>query len=301
LVTRVWDDKRLYVVLLTGVVAVSFAAIFIRLADAPSLVIATYRLTLAALILSPLALWRCWREFKALGRNDVLWALLSGVLLTLHFVLWIASLDHTTVASSVVFVATNPLFAGIAAHLLRQDRLSPVMFAGIILAVLGGMVIAWDDVALGGPALWGDLLALMGAAMAAGYFMAGRTLRPKVSLLAYVSIVYSIAALGALLVSALARQTLFGYSPQTYLMFVLLAVGPQIIGHSSLNWALRHLSASSVGVITLGEPVGSTILAYFFLQEAPTLLKIGGAALILAGIYYSLREQGRERGLTSQA
>ncbi|HUV73447.1 MAG TPA: DMT family transporter [Anaerolineae bacterium] len=298
---RVWDDKRLYVVLLTGVVAVSFAAIFIRLADAPSLVIATYRLTLAALILAPLALWRCWREFKALGRNDVLWALLSGVLLTLHFVLWIASLDHTTVASSVVFVATNPLFAGIAAHLLRQDRLSPVMFAGIILAVLGGMVIAWDDVALGGPALWGDLLALMGAAMAAGYFMAGRALRPKVSLLAYVSIVYSIAALGALLVSALARQTLFGYSPQTYLMFVLLAVGPQLIGHSSLNWALRHLSASSVGVITLGEPVGSTILAYFFLQETPTLLKIGGAALILAGIYYSLREQGRERGLTSQA
>jgi drug/metabolite transporter (DMT)-like permease len=301
LVGRVWEDIRLYVVLLTGVVAVSFAAIFIRLADAPSLVITTYRLTLAALIVAPLALWRCRGELSSLGRDDLVWALVSGVFLTLHFIFWIASLDHTTVASSVVFVATNPLFAGIAAHLLGQDRLSPLMLAGIVLAVLGGMVIAWDDVALGGPALWGDFLSLIGAAMAAGYFMAGRKLRPKLSLLAYVGIVYSVGALGALLVSTAARQSLVGYSPQTYLMFVLLAVGPQIIGHSSLNWALRHLSASAVGVTTLGEPVGSTILAYFFLQEVPTLIKMGGAVLILAGIYYSLREQGRVRALALQA
>ncbi len=299
--SKVWDDIRLYVVLATGVVAISFAAIFIRLADAPSLVVATYRLTLAALIVAPLAVWRCRGELRNLRRDDVLWALLSGVFLTLHFVFWIASLDHTTVASSVVFVATHPLFAGVAAHLLGQDRLSPLMFAGIILAVLGGMVIAWDDMALGGPALWGDLLSLIGAAMGAGYFMAGRKLRPKLSLLAYVGIVYSIGALGALLVSAVTRQSLVGYPPQTYLMFVLLAVGPQIIGHSSLNWALRHLSASAVGVTALGEPVGSTILAYFVLQEVPTLVKIGGAALILAGIYQSLREQGRVRGMASEA
>ena len=294
---RAWENARLYVVLLTGVVTVSFAAIFIRLADAPPLVTATYRLGLAALILAPLGLLRRWPELRGLDRKDLLWALLSGVFLTLHFVFWIASLEHTTVASSVVFVATNPMFAGIAAHLFRQDRLSPLGFAGILLAVLGGMIIGWDDVAVGGRALWGDFLALLGAAMAAGYFMAGRRLRPKVSLLAYVSIVYSIAALGALLVSALTKQTMTGYSSGTYAMFVMLAVGPQIIGHSSLNWALRHLSASAVGVTTLGEPVGSAILAYFILQEVTTLLKVGGAGLILAGIYFSLRESGRGRRL----
>jgi drug/metabolite transporter (DMT)-like permease len=297
LVLRAWENARLYVVLLIGVVTVSFAAIFIRLADAPPLVIASYRLTLAALILAPVGLLRRWPEFRGLDRNDLLWAVLSGVFLTLHFVFWIASLEYTTVASSVVFCATNPLFAGVAAHLLRQDRLSPVGFAGIVLAVLGGSIIGWGDIAVGGPNLWGDFLALLGAAMAAGYFMAGRRLRPKVSLLAYVSIVYSIAAVGALLVSALTRQTMSGYSTSTYAMLVMLAVGPQIIGHSSLNWALRHLSASAVGVATLGEPVGSTMLAYLILEELPTLLKMGGAILILAGIYFSLRESGRARRL----
>jgi len=292
-----WENARLYVVVLIGVVMVSFAAIFIRLADAPPLVIASYRLGLAALILAPAGLLRRWPELRGLDRNDLLWAVLSGVFLTLHFVFWIASLEYTTVASSVVFVATNPLFAGVAAHLLRQDRLSRVGFAGIVLAVLGGMIIGWGDIAVGGPALWGDFLALLGAAMAAGYFMAGRRLRPKVSLLAYVSVVYSIGAVGALVVSSLTKQTMTGYSTGTYAMLVMLAIGPQVIGHSSLNWALRHLSASAVGVATLGEPVGSTILAYLVLEELPTLLKMGGAVLILAGIYFSLRESARVRRL----
>ena len=294
---RSWGGAKISAVLLMGVTASSFAAVLIRLADAPPLVVATYRLTLASLILAPLGLLRCWPELRALERRDLPWAILSGAFLTLHFAFWIASLQHTTVASSVVFVATNPLFVGVISHLFTQDKLSPLMFAGVILAVLGGMIVGWDDVELGGSALWGDFLALLGAAMAAGYFLVGRKLRPKVSLLAYVTVVYSIAAVGALLLSAVTRQTLTGYSTNTYLMFVLLAVGPQIIGHSSLNWALRHVSATAVGVTTLGEPVGSTVLAYLVLQEAPTLLKVGGAALILAGIYFSLRQEGQKRGL----
>lgn len=294
--TAAWDRARLYVVLLMGVVAVSFAAIFIRLAEAPPLVVATYRLALASLIVAPLGVWRCRQEFRSLDRNDLLWAVLSGVLLTLHFAFWIASLDYTTVASSVVFVTTNPLFAGIAAHLFAQDRLSRLMFVGIVLAIVGGMIIGWNDFEVGGRALWGDLLALVGAAMAGGYFIAGRRLRPKVSLLAYVTVVYSMAAIGALALCVVTRQNLTGYTTPTYAMFVLLAVGPQIIGHSSFNWALRHVSAAAVGVTTLGEPVGSTILAYFILREAPTVLTLAGGGLILAGIYVSMQERriGRE-------
>jgi drug/metabolite transporter (DMT)-like permease len=297
LVGRAWENARLYLVLLIGVVTVSFAAIFIRLAHAPPLVTAGYRLGLAALIVGPLGLLRRWPELRGLDRNDLLWAVLSGGFLTLHFIFWIASLEHTTVASSVVFCATNPLFAGVVAHLLGQDRLSRLGFAGIMLAVVGGMIIGWADVTLGGRALWGDFLALLGAAMVAGYFMVGRRLRPKLSLLAYVSIVYSIAAVGALLVCGLTRQTMTGYSTFTYVMLVMLALGPQIIGHSSLNWALRHLPASAVGVTTLGEPVGSAILACLILQEVPTLLKLAGAVFILAGIYFSLRESGRAQRL----
>lgn len=285
------DDARLYVALLAGVVAVSFAAIFIRLADAPSLVIAAYRLALASLIIAPVGFLRCWREVKSFDRQDLLYALVSGLLLSFHFALWIASLNYTTVASSVVLVTTNPLFVGIASHLFTQDQVSRTMFGSIILAVVGGMIIGWSDLALGGEALWGDFLALLGAVMAAGYLMVGRRLRPKMSLLAYISIVYSVAALGALMMCALTRQSFTGYSPQTYLMFVLLAVVPQLIGHSSFNWALRHVSAAVVAVTILGEPVGSTILAYFILHEVPTLVKLAGAALILSGIYFSIREE----------
>jgi drug/metabolite transporter (DMT)-like permease len=287
---------RLYLALLVGVVAVSFAAIFIRLAEAPSLVIAAYRLTLASLVVAPVGFLRRSEEMKGLDRKDLLYAAVSGLFLTVHFVSWIASLDYTTVASSVVFVSTHPLFVGVASHLLTQDKVSRLMFGGIIVAVVGGMIIGWDDLALGGKALWGDFLALVGGAAAAGYFMMGRRLRPKVSLLAYISIVYSIAALATLALCALTGQRFGGYSPHTYVMFVLLAVVPQIIGHSSFNWTLRHISAPVVAVTILGEPVGSTILACFILHEAPTLVKVGGGALILGGIYFSLREERAQRG-----
>ncbi len=288
-------EMRLYLALLVGVVAVSWAAIFIRLAEAPSLVIAAYRLTLASLMIAPVGLLRCWGEMKRLDRKDLLYVIVSGLFLTLHFALWIASFDYTTVASSVVFVSTHPIFVGIASYLLGQDRVSRLMFGGIIVAVLGGMIIGLDDLALGGKALWGDFLALLGAAAAAGYFMVGRRLRPKVSVLAYISVVYSIGALGTLALCGFTGQRFTGYSPYTYLMFVLLALVPQVIGHSSFNWALRHLSAPVVAVTILGEPVGSTILACFILREAPTLLKVGGGALILGGIYFSLREGRAQR------
>lgn len=288
-------DVKVRIALLVGVVAVSFAAILIRLAEAPSLVIAAYRLTLASLIVLPVGFLRCWGELRGLRRQDLLYAVVAGVCLSLHFALWIASLDYTTVASSVVFVTTNPIFVGIASHLFTQDTISRLMFAGIILAVLGGLIMGWDDLALGGRQLWGDFLALLGAIMAAGYFMVGRRLRPKVSLLAYISIVYPMAALGALALCAFTRQSFTGYAPYTYLMFILLAIVPQLIGHSSFNWALRHLSAPVVTVAILGEPVGATILAYFILREAPTVVKIAGGALILGGIYVSLREESSRR------
>ena len=280
-------------VLLMGATAPSFAAIFIRLADAPPLVIAAVRLALASLIVAPIGVLRSWRELRALERRDLLWATVSGLFLALHFVFWIASLQHTTVASAVVIVNTSPLFVAVASHLFTQDKLSRFTLVGVLLAVLGAMVIGWDDLAVAGTALWGDLLAVLGAIMAAGYFMVGRGLRPKISLLPYVTVVYSTGAAGALLLVGLTRQPLTGYSTNTYVMFLLLAIVPQIIGHSSLNWALRYISATAVGVTTLGEPVGSTILACLILMETPSLVKVGGAALILLGVYLSMREEER--------
>ncbi len=282
---------RPYLGLAIGIVTVSFASIFIRLADAPSLVIAASRLTIASLILAPAALIRGKDELRSLAREDLGLALLSGLFLGLHFATWISSLEYTSVASSVVFVDTSPLFVGLASHLLLKERVSRRMFAGIAVSVLGGMIIGYGDFGLGTRELFGDFLALMGAVAVSGYLLVGRKLRRHLSLLSYIFLVYATAAVFLVALCLVTGQPFSGYSQQTYLMFILLAVVPQVIGHSSYNWALKYLPATFVGVGTLGEPIGSTILAYFILNEVPTLAKIGGGALILMGIYLSSRAE----------
>jgi drug/metabolite transporter (DMT)-like permease len=282
---------RPYLVISIGIVAVSFASIFIRLAEAPSLVIAAGRLTIASLILAPAALIGGEEELRTLTREDLQLALLSGLFLGLHFATWISSLEYTSVASSVVFVDTSPLFVGLASHLLLKERVSRQMSAGITVAVLGGIIIGYGDFGLGARELFGDFLALAGAMAVSGYFLVGRKLRRHLSLLSYIFLVYATAAAFLVTLCLVTGQPFSGYSQQTYLMFILLAIVPQIIGHSSFNWALRYLPATFVGVGTLGEPVGSAILACFILHEVPTLTKIGGGVLILAGIYISSRTE----------
>ena len=282
---------RPYLGLAIGIVAVSFASIFIRLAEAPSLVIAASRLTIASLILAPAALIKAREELRSLTKGDLGLALLSGLFLGLHFATWISSLEHTSVASSVVFVSTSPMFVGLASHFLLKERVSRQTFAGIAASVLGGMIVGYGDFGLGARELFGDFLALAGAVAVSVYLLVGRKLRRHLSLLSYIFLVYATAAVFLIALCLAAGHTFSGYPRQTYLMFFLLAAVPQIIGHSSYNWALKYLPATFVGVATLGEPIGSTILAYFILTEVPTLAKIGGGVLILAGIYVSSRAE----------
>ena len=278
-------------VLFMGVVAVSFASIFIRLAEAPPLIIATYRLSLASLVIGPAALVRSGQELRALSLRDLFYLVIAGLFLALHFGLWIASLSYTTVASSVILVSMSPLFVGLFSHLLGMDRVTKWMVGGILLSVVGSVAIGYGDFALGGGALWGDILALGGAVMVTGYLLAGRRLRQELSLLPYVSLTYSVAAAVTLVCCLLTGQRFTGYSSTTYLMFILLALVPQVIGHSAFNWALGYLSAPFVSVTILGEPVGATILAYLILNEVPALLKMIGGAMILSGIYLASRHE----------
>jgi len=278
-------------VLFVGIVAVSFASIFIRLAEAPPLIIAAYRLGLASLVIGPVALIRSGQELRALSRRDLLYLVIAGVFLALHFGLWIASLSHTTVASSVILVTMSPLFVGLLSHLLGMDRITKGILGGILLSLLGSVAIGYGDFALGGGALWGDILALGGAVMVTGYLLVGRRLRQRLSLLPYVSLTYSAAAAVTVILCLFTGERFTGYSSTTYLMFILLALLPQVIGHSAFNWALGYLSAPFVSVTILGEPVGATILAYLILKEVPTVLKIAGGAMILLGIYLASRRE----------
>lgn len=273
-----------YAALLAGIIATSFAAIFIRLADAPALVIAAWRLGLASLALAPVAAARSGAQVRRLDARAWRVALGAGILLAIHFAAWITSLQYTTVASSVVIVTTSPVWVALASVFFWHERLPRVVVAGIALAVMGGVVIGGRDLAVGGSSLFGDMLALVGAWSVAGYFLAGRRLRNALPLLPYVAIVYSIAALSLVAAVTLAGAPLVGYSSQTYAMFVLLAAVPQLIGHSSYNFALRHLSATLVSVATLGEPIGSTLLAAAVLGEQPSSLVVLGGSIVLGGI-----------------
>jgi drug/metabolite transporter (DMT)-like permease len=274
--------------IITGIAAVSSASILIRFAQServPSLVIAAARLTLATLILVPLALTRSHDEYRRLTRGDQRLAVLSGIFLALHFAMWITSLEYTTVASSTVIVSSSPLFVAVASWLILREKISHEIAIGLIVALVGGVIVGLTDT--GGTtrnALLGDTLALGGAITVAGYLLIGRRLRAKLSIVPYTAAVYGTAAVIMLLIVAVAGQSFTGYQPVAYVWLVLLALGPQLIGHSSFNWALAHLPTTFVAVATLGEPIGSTVLAYIILSETPSPLKLVGAALILAGI-----------------
>lgn len=281
--------KRQYSVLTLGVISVSFAAIFIRLAEAPPLVIAAYRLCLASLVVAPTAWIRSRQELRGLSRREVALALLSGAFLALHFGLWIASLSYTSVASSVVLVTANPIFVAIASYLLFRERLGRQGILGIVVCLVGAVLIGYGNWRLGPQPLLGGVLALLGALAVAGYLLIGRRLRQNIGILSYTALTYSSAAL-LLLVAALAfGHPLFGYSSTTYLMLVLLAVVPQLIGHTSLNWSLRFVSATLVTIAVLGEPVLATALAFAILDEVPTLTEVIGGILILGGIFVAFR------------
>jgi drug/metabolite transporter (DMT)-like permease len=282
---------RLYIFLPIGIVAISTASIFIKLCEAPVLIIATYRMMLASLMLMPFACYKkTWRGWK---RSEMGWVFLSGLFLSLHFAFWIASLKYTSVASSVVLVTTHPIFVGIGSWLFLKERIGMNLVLGIALSVLGSGLISYGDMSLSKEALMGDGFALLGAIAASGYLFVGRKMRKDRDLFSYIFPVYSAAGLILILLSLIFEKSFFGYSPSTYFFLFLLALIPQLIGHTTFNWALKYLPASMVAVSILGEPMGSSILAYFILGEGLTIWKVLGGISIFAGILVALKKTFR--------
>jgi len=219
---------------------------------------------------------------------------LSGLLLALHFWSWIASLRFTTVASSVVLVSLKPVFAwGIAALWLREHPGRAERW-GIVLAVLGASLIGLGDARLSLGALSGDALALCGAVTGAGYYVIGRRVRQTVGIWRYATVVYAVAA-AALALFALARTTpLVGFARRDWAVFGAMAAGPMLVGHTGMNYALRHFRATTVNVAALGEPVGASVIAWLVpaIHEVPGVTTVTGGILVLLGIAMSLG--GRE-------
>jgi drug/metabolite transporter (DMT)-like permease len=291
--------------LLIAILAVSTASVLIRFAqaDAPSLVIAALRLTCATLLLAPLALTRHRAELRGLRRGEIVLGVASGIFLAIHFATWISSLEYTSVASSVVFVSTGPLWVALLSPILLNEQLTHTAIFGLVLAILGGTIIGLSDACtwdkglqcselgqvMQGRAIWGNFLALTGAWTVSGYLIIGRKLRTKLSLIPYIFLVYSMSAIALIVLMVAAGQSPLGYPLHTYGWIFLLAAFPQLIGHSTYNWVLRYIPATLVAIITLVEPIGSAILAYFFLRETPPREVLLGGLLILVGIYFASR------------
>jgi drug/metabolite transporter (DMT)-like permease len=285
---------RLLFNLSIGLVAVSFASILIRLAQAAGmgpLPIAAWRVALASLVLLPYAWLTRREEMRRLSRRELSLLGVSGVFLGLHFASWIGSLAYTSVASSVVLVSMGPVFVGLGSWLFLRERPGCLLVLGILLAAIGSMVVSWGDLSQGQDQLLGDLLALAGAVMVAGYLVVGRNVRGQMSLATYVAIVYGGATVTLLAIVLISRRPMLGFPPVAYLWVLGLALGPQIVGHSTLNWALRYLSATFVSLVTLAEPIGSGLLAYLILGEAVTALTLVGGVLVLVGIYIASRAE----------
>jgi drug/metabolite transporter (DMT)-like permease len=283
-----------------GMVAFSTSSIMTRYAQlyAPSLVIAAYRLALASIMLIPLVLSRYTPGLARLTRSQLVLSVASGAFLALHFGTWITSLEYTTVASSLVLVWTSPLFVALLSPWTLGESIGRTVRIGLIVSLMGSVIVGLSDACawraglvcppasqfFRGSAVFGDGLALAGAIAGAGYILLGRRLRQSMPLVPYISLAYGAAAVLLILAVDAFRMPAVGYPLQAYGWFALLALFPQLIAHSTYNWALRYLPAAYVSVALLGEPVGSTILAYFLLGEHPAALMLVGGAFILAGI-----------------
>ena len=280
--------------LAVAIAAVSTSAVLVRWSSAPAVVLALYRVALTTLLLVPLLFTRYRGEFGAFRRRDWLVATATGAALAVHFAAYFESLAWTSVAASVTLVQSQPLFVAVGAAVVLDERVGRRRAAGIGVAVVGIIAMSAGDLLAGaavrGPRpLYGNALAVLGAVMAAVYVLVGRSLRQRVAVVPYVLVVYSACAATLLVVAVAQGLPLTGYGRREWLIFLALAVGPGLFGHTVVNWALEHVESSVVSVSLLGEPVGATLLALVLLAEAPGPTTLAGAAVVLLGIYVTSR------------
>lgn len=285
---------RVYLVLALGLASITASPILVRYAgEAPGLTVAVWRTVFAALLLAPSAWLRCRPELRRLSRRDRWWIGIAGVLLGLHFVTWIESLYHTSVASASVLVWTNPIFLALLGRVFLKEHLSRYTVLGIALSVFGAVLIGWGDLRAASPAgdhaTLGNGLALSAALFLSVYLIIGRVVRQRLSWLAYVFPLYTVVACTTVVLALLRGTPLLGFDARIYGLCLLMALGPSLLGHGSFNYVVRYLPAALIGVLSLLEPVGASLLALVLFDEVPGLLAVLGMALVLVGVIRAMR------------
>lgn len=286
---------KIIIILLIGILSVSSASIFIKFCnDVPAIMISTYRLVIASLILIGICKVRNI-SLLFYSKSIYLWSMLSGLFLSLHFITWITSLKYTSVASSVVLADTNPIFVGVLSYFILKEKHSTNLIIAILLSFAGASLITIGDsgfhnlILINKKALIGDILALLGAITGSGYLLIGSILRKKLDILTYITIVYTFSAIFLLFTSLVLDLPFTGYRQSSYIYMILLAIIPQLLGHSSFNWALRHLKPTFVSITILGEPVCASLLAFMIFGEQIHYVQFLGILLIFIAIILGSR------------
>jgi drug/metabolite transporter (DMT)-like permease len=286
--------------LVFAVLGVSLSGPLVRLSAAHPVAIAVWRLVFSlAIIAIPLVVRGSWRQWLTLDARTFALAVLGGVMLALHFWTWNTSIELTTIAASVVLVNTQPLIVAALSVIWLREPPTSRQWLGIGVAMLGAALVALPDLrstggfSLHGRAALGDGLALVGAVTAASYYVIGRRLRATLDLWAYVGLVYAACLVTLLIIAAILGVRLAPYPRREFEIFALLAIGPMLLGHTLMNWALRYARAYQVNVVLLGEPIGATLLAAILpgIRERPSMYTLFGGTLVLAGILLAERKK----------
>lgn len=273
-----------YIPIIIGVISVSLSAIFVKMANAESGVIAFYRMLFSVVIMLPVFLKNYTQELKELTKRDWGFSAIAGIFLAFHFILWFESLNYTSVASSTVLVTLQPLFAFVGTYLFFKEKISIQTLVAGSIAIIGSVLISWGDFKISGDAFYGDILALIACALITGYLLFGQDVRKRISLITYTMVVYSISALTLFFYVLLKGESFGPYPMIDWVWFLLLAIIPNLLGHTLFNWSLKWVSTNVISIAILFEPIGAAILAWYVFGEYLTFLQVLGGSIVIVGI-----------------
>lgn len=273
-----------YIPIIIGVISVALSAIFVKLATADAGVIAFYRMLFTVILMLPLFLLKYRKEVFLLSKKDWIFSTFAGVFLAFHFILWFESLNYTSVASSTVLVTLQPIFAFAGTYFFFKERLSFKTILSAVIAIAGSVIISWSDFQLSGTAFFGDMLALAACALITAYLLFGQEVRKRLSLITYTFLLYSISTVTLFFYVLIKGESFGPYSTSNWIWFFLLALIPNLLGHSLFNWAVKWVSTNVISIAILFEPVGASILAFYILHEKLSAAQITGGIVVIAGI-----------------
>ena len=273
-----------YLPIAIGVIAVSMSAIFVKLANADAGVIAFYRMLFSVLIMAPIFFWKYTNELKILTKRDWTFSFIAGIFLAFHFILWFESLNYTSVASSTVLVTLQPFFAFAGTYFFFMERLSVKTILSGLIAIGGCILISWGDFRISGSALYGDMLALSACGLVTAYLLFGQDVRKRLSLVTYTFVVYGVSTITLFFYIVVKGESFGPYPANDWMWFLLLAIVPNLLGHTLFNWSLKYVSTNIISIAILFEPIGAAILAFYVFNEYLSGTQILGGFIVIAGI-----------------